>query len=335
MPSDPRTERALAALRDRREAFRTALTATVAEVRAYLQTQCTSDEAQVARLGAELGPFATERVDIRRLAALLPDGRSVDPLTAETMERALQTLTDVAAREDDLFLVDVPAGASLRDAVARALEDIGRVFGASRVIELSRTGRYRPAEHARSLGAFPYGRWSRAERQIAPPLVVEVEGRDLNAPGLAEFLDGGQKIVLVVRGDPAPAALVRLIAPNTFVAQSADPAHLDRLAAWNGPGIAALVSEDAAHFVHDPAAGGGVWERLTILRDPERAPRTAVGGISRDQQIADLEQLRALALKPAAPSGDGVRPAAAPAATDPAGKLAAWLLSQADLSESV
>jgi hypothetical protein len=33
--------------------------------------------------------------------------------------------------------------------------------------------------------------------------VVEVDGGDLQAGGLAEFLDGAQKIVLVVRG-PAP-----------------------------------------------------------------------------------------------------------------------------------
>jgi hypothetical protein len=159
------------------------------------------------------------------------------------------------------------------------------------------------------------------------------------AAALAEFLDGTQKIVLVVRGACAPAALVRLITPGTFVLQTADGAGLDRFAAWEGPGIAALVHESAARFTHDPTRGAAPWERIAIDSLPARDPRAAVGGASGAQQSEELRQLRQLAARPEdapAPAplpttASGRATPTAPVATDPADKLAAWLLAQADL----
>lgn len=337
MPSDPRIEPALAALRRQTDGFRAALATTVHEVREYLASHCRSGTSQAERLGTELGPFGAARIDVERFASLFSETEPLDSLTADTVERALGTLMEIAARDDGLFVVEVTPERTLRDAVAGTLAEIGRVFGASRVIELARTGRYKAGEHARSLGSFPYGRWSKTERRLAPPLVIAVDGANLHAAGLAEFLDGGQKFVLLIRGESTPAPLVRLITPSTFVLQADDPAALGRLAAWDGPGVAALVPDGAAHFVHDPAAGTAVFERLTIGREPDGEPRRALGGLSRVQQLAELEQLRALAARPAVPpptTGDGTTPAAASEATaaDPVGKLAAWLLQQADLT---
>ncbi len=336
MPSDDRTQQALDALAVPRAAFRAALAATVAEVQAYAAAQCIGDNGQIERLSAELGVFGASRIDVQRAAALFADRLSLDAHAIDTVASALRTLQELAAREDDLFVVDVPLGSTLRNVVAQALEEIGRAFGASRVAELARTDRYRPADHARSLGSFPPHRWSRAERRMAPPLVVQVDGRDLQAPSLAEFLDGTLKLVLVVRGESAPAPLVRLIAPDTFVLQTTDPGALAPFAAWDGPGVAALVPDSAAQFVHDPAGGSALWERLKIVADPRDARLRALGGISRAQQAAELEQLRLLARAPtvAPPTGTAAGgPTPVPQAPDPAGKLAAWLLSQAVLPE--
>jgi hypothetical protein len=181
---------------------------------------------------------------------------------------------------------------------------------------------------------LPFADWVKSERRLAPPLVVRLLAGDLRAGGLAEFLDGRQKIVLVVEGDPAPAPLARLITPRTFVAQTHDGTGLDKLAAWDGPAIAAVVSESAASFVHDPAAGAASWQRIALGRLPEHAPRRTLGGLSPAQQVEELELLRTLATKPPAAAAPAAVAADAPAAAaDPADRLAAWLLGKADLSD--
>ena len=90
---------------------------------------------------------------------------------------------------------------------------------------------------------------------LRPPLVIEVEGQDLRPASMAELLEGGQKIVLVVNGPAAPAPLVRLITPGVTVIQTDDPAELSALGAVAGPGIAALMPEGAAKFMHLPGKG--------------------------------------------------------------------------------
>ena len=121
--------------------------------------------------------------------------------------------------------------------------------------------------------------------------------------------------------------------------QSHDAKGLNRFAAWDGPGIAALMPEQAARFVHDPAAGTAPWDRLSIGSVPLDDPTRPVGGFSARQQVEELRQLTELAAGPsptaiaraeptaAAPAGD---PEAPP---DPVDKLAAWLLNQADLTD--
>jgi hypothetical protein len=166
---------------------------------------------------------------------------------------------------------------------------------------------------------------------MAPPLVVAVDGRDLKAAGLADFMDGAQKIVLVVSGEATPVPLVRLITPGTFVAQTTNSIDLDRLANWDGPGIVAMVPDSAACFVHDPGRGTAASERLEITRLPEDRRRKPVGGVSVKQQSEELLQLKTLG----AAQGAVEEPAVAVAAgsTNPVDKLAAWLLTQADLTD--
>ncbi len=336
MLSDERIEPARKALSGQTQTFRSALATTIEQVRSFLNAHRSADDGKVERIAAELGPFASDRIDAERFSALFTSTLKLDGLTLEVIEKALETLNELAARHDDLFVVDVAAGGSLPDTVAAALEEVGRAFGAARVFELSKLGRFPNNEHARSLGSFPFGRWSTGERRLAPPLVVTVDGSDLRAEGLAQFMDGAQKIVLVVRGESAPAPLVRLVTPGTLVLQTTEAADLDRLAAWEGPGVGALVPESAARFVHNPMAGSEPWDRLTINHLPENRRRRPVGGVSVAQQAEELRQLTALSVGPlgamVAAAGPAA-PAAQPAPTDPVDKLAAWLLSQADLKD--
>jgi hypothetical protein len=337
MPSDDRVTLACAAVRGPREAFRAALAATAHHIRAFLAAQRGASESERARrLAAELGVFAAGRVDAGKLAALFQSAETRDPAALAAVERAGAVIEVLGARDLPSDVVDVPPGGDLRASVAQALAEVGRAFAAVRTFEVARSGGRRAGEAAAALDAFPYPRWSRGERRAAPPLVVVVDGADLGAAGLAEFLDGMQKIVLVVRGACAPAPLVRLVTPGTFVLQTGDGAGLDRFAAWEGPGIAALVPDSAARFAHDPRGGALTWERITVDFVPEREPRVAIGGSSTAQQAEELRQLRQMAARPEAPVAPVPPPSAAMAGVtaapaDPAGKLAAWLLAQANL----
>lgn len=336
MPSDDRVSPVLAALEAPIRAFQATLVATAEEVRNYLASRQSTWEARVARVRAELGPLAEGRVDAARFAELFDGHQDADPIAIETMRRVLGVLTDLAGRTERLCCVEVAPDASMHEAVDRALAEVGRAFGAARVVHEVRAGRYKPGSDERPTENLPFARWSRAERRLAPPLVVRVAGGALRAATLAEFLDGRQRIVLVVEGECPPAPLVRLVAPGTFVLQTADTTGLDRLLRWDGPGVAALVPEGAARFVHDPAAGVHPWERVTIDELPDRAPRRPIGGLSASQQAEELELLRSLAARPAGARGESEGTAASGAATgaaEPADKLAAWILGRVDLSD--
>ncbi|MBI2527149.1 MAG: hypothetical protein HYV93_14345 [Candidatus Rokubacteria bacterium] len=322
-------------------AFRATLAATADEVRNYLATRQSTWEGKVARVGAQLGPLASGRIDVERFATLVEDQPDASSAALETLGGALAALGDLAGRSERLCVVELVAGGSLYEAVGRGLAEIGRAFSAARLVSDVRAGRFAPATRGAAAEPLPFSRWTRAERRLAPPLVVRVEGRDLRAAGLAEFLDGRQRLALVVEGECPPAPLARLITPGIFVLQSNAGAGLDRLLAWDGPGIAALVPDSAARFAHDPGRGAAVWDRLGIESLPERVGRRGIGGFSAAQQMEELELLRSLASRPAgrgACTGGAAAPGPVVAAAeatpaDPADKLAAWLLSRVDLSD--
>jgi hypothetical protein len=326
MPSDPRTTAALAALKAPRERFQSAVAATLEEVRVYLDTHRSAADDRLAVLAAEFGPVGARHIDIGRMAGLLTANPEVAPATQAVLARALDVLREIAARGDDGFVVDLAAGESLYGAATDRLAELGRAMGAARVVDAARNGRYRPSEHDRWLARFPFASWSQAERAVAPPVVIAMDGADLRPAGLAEFLDGAARIVLVVTGDTSPAPLVRLVTPRTFVAQTADASVVARLAAADGPGIVALLPDGAARFVHDPAAGPALAARLVVGDLPNGDHRKRTGTFTAAQQREELEQLRALR------SAATAVPVAPVAPTDPVDKLAAWLLQQADLS---
>ncbi len=337
MPSDPRNETALRALADPIERYRSAVVSTVEEVRGYLARHRPGGDLVDGSVAAGLGEFAAGRIDLGRFAKLLSDSGPEDPERLRQVEKAFDILRVIAAGGDDLFQVSVKPGARLRDAIAQRWSEIGRAFAAARVAAMATGGRLNTNGAEKLLEPLRFEFWNDAERHLAPPLVVEVDGADLRAGELAEFLDGNVKLVLVVRGEMTPAPLVRLITPSTFVLQTADDTGLDRFSAFAGPAVAALVTEGAARFIHDPSCGPEPSQRLELIAVPEATPRRRIGGTSVRQQRDELDMLVSLARASTATASEapaeGAEAVAPAAAEDPVNKLAAWLLSQADLTK--
>lgn len=342
-----RVEAALEALAPRAEAFRSTVASAEEEIRSYLARRRGAGAHRADQSRRELGPFADGRIDVERFGLLLGGADALAPGAAEVLGRAEGVLSELAAGPGAIH-VRVEPGGDLRDVVKGALAEAGRVFGAARTVELARSGRFDPDEHGRLLAHLPFRAWNRFERELAPPVVVEVEPDDLLVAGLGEFLDGMVKLVLVVRGATAPAPLARLVTPGTYVVQTADPAEVHGLAEAPHPGVALLVDEeraDQARFVHDPDAGVAPWQRLRIAHLPERPE---VGrGRTRPLWAEELEHLETMAREPAggvAPptgsSGASLGGAMAEAASGEApsveatsaDRLAAWLLSRTDLT---
>ncbi len=340
-----RTRAALDSLAGRIEAFRSAVAVTADQLRGYLAAGGQADAGEASR--AALGEFAAGRIDAARLSQFVAAAAPTqDDGWVEPVQRALEALEQVEAEGETLFQACVEPGADLHSTVEQALSHAGRAFGAARLADLARSGRYDGADHDALLVSFPFRRWSSAERSLAPPLVVEVRGGDLQAATLADYLDGSQAFVLLVDGHAPPAPLAPLLTPGVLVIQGETEQSLGRIAGATGPAVAALLPSGAARFVHEPATGDGLGS-LEVEFMPQDDPRLAIGVRSPFQQGEELRLLRALAAAaaepasdpakpdaaaPAAPSDNGAAPAPPAAQGDPAGTLAAWLLSRADLS---
>lgn len=330
--ADPRVDRALEALARPIGEFRAAVQGALEQAERALNAQAEDASARATRAQVELGPFGLGRIDAAGFAAL--QGASAAPLQAaatEALGRAVQTLREVLDGADRLLHLRLPAGSDLAVHVEQAYAALGRAFGAVLLTELVRGGRYDPGEHDRLLEPLAFEDWTRAERRFAPPLLIELDGADLTATVLAEYLDGQGRIVLVVRGPAAPAPLARLITPGTFVMQTVDGEGLERVALAAGPAIGALMPEGSAVFTHDPSGGKEAWQRLSLGTLPGEAPRKAIGGTSAWQMGQDLTLLAEMARTPfAVPRPDG---SAAPAmgASDAVDRIAQWLLGNSEL----
>jgi hypothetical protein len=331
MPSDPRTALAVSALAQPIAAFRALVDGALTQADTFLDAQGATGDEEAERTRAELGAFADMRIDAAAFASLFPKARHVEADALAALQRAAAVLRSVSVRGDELFRVEVPSGARLGIAVNAALGGVGRAFGAIMLAELVRGGRYQSAQHGRLLDEAEFLSWNKAERRVAPPLVIEVDGTDLHAGALADFADGRQKLVLIVRGPCGPAPLARCITPGTLVLQTTDGSGLDRVASFDGPAIAAMVPDGAATFLHDPIGGRESWQRLTVTHLPD-APKRAVGRLSAFQLGEDLRLLGDLARTPFAVPGANGATAHAVGATDAVDKIATWLLGQSGLS---
>ena len=330
MQSDPRLTLALTALAQPIGEFRSIVEGAIAQGDAFLGAQQATASQRADAAASSLGRFAAGRVDASAFATLFPPAPVATPEATAALERALAILRDVRERGDALFIVDVPAGRRLGPEIEAALVEAGRAFGAVVLAEVVRGGRY-ASEHERLLHPHEFRSWNRTERRFAPPLAVVVDGADLQVGALMDFADGREKIIVVVRGASPPAPLARCITPGTFVLQTVDGSGLDRVAAFNGPVIAALVPDGAAVFMHDPAAGKEPWQRMTVRHIPA-PPKKPVGGQSAWQMAEDLRIVTGLATTPfTVPTAAGSSASPAVGATDATDRIAAWLLAQADL----
>lgn len=328
MPSDDRTLAALEALRPGIDSFRH--TAAVAAERAEAYLSGLTQQAARAPAATQLGAFAAGRIDIDRFAALSArhGPRTLDDLELALLRRAASVLREQASLPDARFVVDVPSGGRLNLVLSNTFAELGRAFGAMMVSELIRGGRFDDDQHALLLQGLPRHRWTRAERGVSPPLVVEIDGADLWAGEIAHFVDGNQKIVFVVRAPAAPVVLTGLVTPGTLVQQTCSAGAVAREAtsAAGAPAVVAVMPEGSAEFLHVPDPAKPLHERLSVSVSPQSA-RRAVRSWSTWQQDEALKQLIAMAQQPL-PAAAQLRPDTA----DPVDRLASWLMSQANLS---
>lgn len=333
MPSEISTEAALAALERPRTMFLSAVADLVGELGRLLVQDRDSEQGRMQRSAESLGAFAAGRVDPRRFAALISDRPVLPPAALEAIGRARAVLSEIVTGGPEPFLVTVAQGDDVVAEVGGALSRLGRVFGAARVAALARAGAYRSSEHASLLESLPFARWNRGERELAPPLVVRVEGPRPRLSGLADLLDGATKIAILAPEAESPAPLALLVTRGVFVAQGNSLDVVERLRSSPAPGIAAILPEGAARFVHDPAGGEKLADRWTVDELPEAPQENPRHG----HDFRATQERAQLALLIAAAAGvpaNGTAHRSEELRRDPAGLLAAWLLREAGLPQT-
>jgi len=325
MQSDERVAAALSALRPRIAAFRLAVSAALERAKNTLAFESGPDQARVA-----LGDFAAGLIDPDRFAMISSGFGPLDAVGQAIVERAAKALEALLRAGDEDFVVDVPAGTSAAATVRARMAALGPAFGAATIVDLVRRRTYDPAQHDFPLETYPFERWTAAERRLAPPLVIRLDGRDLDAFELAPLIDGWVRLVLLVTEPCAGAPLARLVSPGVFVAQTGDVKVLERISGFDGPAVIAVMSGSEARFIHDPRAGSAMWQRIELTQMPTGQPRKPLGVRSAWQQRDDLSHLKALAQQPVLPANPAevLVASGASGGFDPAERLTAWLLDQ-------
>lgn len=325
MQSDERITTALSALGPRIAAFRLAISSTLERATNTLASESGSSQA-----GVTLGEFASGRIDAERFAMISAGSPPLDRAGRTVVAKATKVLEQLLRAVDEDLVLEVESGESLAAAIRERMATLGRVFRAATLIELVRRRTYDGVQHGLPSEGCPFERWTIAERRLAPPLVIHLDGRDLDAFALAPFIDGWARLILIVDGQSSPAPLARLVSPGVFVAQSGDTKVMDRLNGFDGPAVIAVMNGTEARFVHDPRTGSATWQRIEVTHMPTALPRKSVGSRSVWQQRDDLSHLRALIAQPAL-TADPVTALVASVGgsdSDPAERLTAWLLEQ-------
>lgn len=325
MQSDERIGAALSALRPQISLYRFAVSSTIERAGETLASESRPSQARVA-----LGNFAGGRIDPERFAMVSSASGPLDVISRAVVERATEVLESISRAGDEAFVVVVQPGESPAAAIRDRLATLGSAFGAAALVELVRRRTYDPAQHGLLFEGYPFVKWTIAERKLAPPLVVQLDGRNLDPFDLAPLIDGTIRLVLLVDGQCAPAPLARLISPGAFVAQADDMKILERLTGFDGPAVVAIMNGNEARFVHDPRTGSAMWQRIDVTRVPDGQPRKSFGARSAWQQRDELAHLVACSAQPVLPSdtADALLAAIGGGMSDPAERLTAWLLDQ-------
>jgi len=326
MPSDALIQAALDATASEREAFLSAVRSAADELEGKLRAARVRGQGMAARVSEELGSFAVGRIDPEKLAAFEPKTPELHPTAFEALDRAARVLREIARLDEDGFVVEVEDGRSLYDAVTRRLSKMGRAFGAAELVAVARGGSLASVDTDRKLERYHPDRWNARERELAPPLVIVTPGSALRISALRDWLEGGQRFVFLVEGDCPPAPLAGLLTPGAWVGQIAAEEGLEAFKASDGPAACAVVPDGAARFRHEPGRG------LIIDAEVSEDSMRTLGAVTAWRQREDLRTLMRFAgvavpvTEGAAPSSNG-----APPAVEPADRLAAWLLEQADV----
>jgi hypothetical protein len=325
MQSDERAAAALSALRPRIAAFRLAVSGALERANNTLTSESGPDQARVA-----LGDFAAGLIDPHRFAMVSSGFGPLDAVGLAMVERAGKALEALLRAGDEDFLVDVRAGTSVAAAVRARMTALGPAFGAATLVDLVRRRTYDPAQHGLPLEAHPFEKWTAAERRLAPPLVIRLAGRDLDAFELAPLIDGWVRLVLLVTEPCTAAPLARLISPGVFVAQAGDMKVLEMVTDFDGPAVIAVMSGAEARFIHDPRRGSAMWQRIEVTHMPAAQPRKSLGARSAWQQRDDLSHLKALIQQPVFPANPAevLVASGGNGSYDSAERLTAWLLDQ-------
>jgi len=311
---------ALDAVRSRIDQFHSALTVTSEQVRGMLSGSGNNETDRSEALGF----FAKGKVNMERFNSFAPRKPRIESDAEAPVRAAMEVLKSLLAEGDELFIIDMEEGKGLGHSLSVRLAHIGRAFAAARVVDLAKSGAYKEDKHAQTLERFPYAMWNSSGRALAPALVVKVSGEDFKPSSVVPLLDTNMKIIFVVTGDAPAAALARVISPRVFVQQITGEPDLKAFSAYKGIAVAAFLPDTAVSFVHDPSAGSTTYERFVSITFPKEVRKRAIGGISPAQQAEDYTLLESLSVPPEI---------AGEAASDPAGKLSAWLLSQTNLAD--
>lgn len=311
---------ALDAVRTRIDQFHAALTVTSGQVRGMLSASNNTEEDRSETLGF----FAKGKVNLERFNSFAPKTRRIEADAEAPVRAAYEVLKSLLAEGDNLFIIDMDEGKGLGHSLSVRLASIGRAFAAARVVDLAKNGAYKEDKHAATLERFPYAMWNSSERALAPALVVNVSGEDFKPSSVVPLLDTNMKIIFNVSGDAPAAALSRVISPRVFVQQITGEPDLKAFTAYKGIAVAAFLPDTAVSFIHDPSAGSTTYERFVSISFPKEVRKRPIGGISPAQQAEDYSLLESLSVPPEI---------AGEAASDPAGKLSAWLLSQTNLAD--
>ena len=275
--------------------FRSSLATTVGILRSSL-AQVTGDSAKKQEMAEKsLGSFGAGRIDAQLFDKLAVNKATVAAGAGPVIERALDVMVELMDAGDSLNRVKLSEGQNLRCLMSRTLKNIGRAFGAAYAVELAKADMFDESEHAGMFDAYLYKNWSPAQRALAPAIIIELANGSAQTTNLSEFVDGNQKVVLVYGEDCPPAPLARVISPGMFVLQTTDCLGLEDFLSYQGPGIAAVVPQDAARFAHDPRRGTTLSSRMAGVELPDAPNFKARGGLSLKQQQEDLAQLQALA----------------------------------------
>lgn len=330
MQSEARVQAALAATQRARRNFLSAVRAAADEIEGRLRSSKDKGRDSAGRIAQELGSFAAGRIDPEKLAAFTPQSAEPHPTAFEALERAAGVLREIARLKDEDFVVRVKAGERMSRVLGDKLGQLGSAFGAAELAALARGGGVATVDADRRLEHYHPDDWSAREREIAPPLVVVADGSTMRVGAVRDWLEGNQKIVFVIEGACPPAPLVPLLTPGAWVAQVTEPEDASAFERFDGPAACAYVPEGAVLFTHDPAVG------LEVGAGAEKVAVRPMGPLTVWKQQEDLTLLRSLSGRGgtlqagAEASANGKGPVET---VEPADRLAAWLLKQADVPQ--